>query len=66
MDLTAAVQAYLLIHGFSTVGAVVIFLVRNEHRITKLETTLSGLKESHDALTDYGTIRHDFSENPLT
>uniref|UniRef100_A0A6H1ZW90 YvrJ family protein n=1 Tax=viral metagenome TaxID=1070528 RepID=A0A6H1ZW90_9ZZZZ len=65
MDLSAAIQTYLVIHGVSTVGAVIVFLIRNEHRITKLETSLNNLKESHDALTDHGTIRHDFGENKL-
>lgn len=60
MDLSAAIQAYLLIHGISTVGAVIVFLIRNEHRITWVETTLNNLKESHDQLTDHGTIGHDF------
>ena len=58
MDLTAAIQTYLLVHGISTIGAVVIFLIRNEHRVTKLETTLNNLKESHDRLTNHGTIHH--------
>lgn len=65
MDGLAAIQAYLIAHGVSTVGAIIVFLVRNEHRITKLETSLNNLKESHDALTDHGTIRHDFSETKL-
>lgn len=58
MNLTTAIETYLLVHGLSTIGAVVIFLVRNEHRVTKLETTLNNLKESHDTLTDHGTIGH--------
>ena len=58
MDLTAAIQTYLLVHGVSTVGAVVIFLIRNEHRITKLETSFNNLKETHDRLTDHGTVPH--------
>lgn len=58
MDLTAAIQTYLAIHGISTIGAVVVFLIRNEHRVTKLETTLNNLKESHDTLTEHGTIGH--------
>ena len=59
IDLTTAVQSYLIIHGVSTVGAILIFLIRNEHRITQLETNLNNLKKSHDVLTDHGTIRHD-------
>lgn len=58
MDLTAAIQTYLLVHGLSTIGAVVIFLVRNEHRVTKLETSFNNLKETHDRLTNHGTIGH--------
>jgi len=58
MDLTAAIQTYLLVHGISTVGAVVIFLVRNEHRVTKLETSLDNLQKSHDIFTDHGRIGH--------
>lgn len=58
MNLTTAIETYLLVHGLSTIGAVVIFLIRNEHRVTKLETTLNNLKESHDTLTDHGTIGH--------
>ena len=58
MDLTAAIQTYLLVHGISTVGAVVIFLIRNEHRITKLEVSHDSLKASHDALTRHGTVSH--------
>ena len=58
MDLTGAVQTYLVIHGLSTIGAIVIFLIRNEHRITKVETTLNNLKDSHDQITSHGTIGH--------
>lgn len=58
MDLTAAIQTYLLVHGISTVGAVVIFLIRNEHRITKLETNFNNLQKSHDSLTNHGTKGH--------
>ena len=58
MDLTAAIQTYLVIHGISTIGAVLVFLIRNEHKVTKLETTLNNLKESHDTLTEHGTIGH--------
>ena len=65
MDGLAAIQTYLIAHGVSTVGAIIVFLVRNEHRVTKLETSLNNLKESHDVLTDHGTIRHDFGENKL-
>jgi NADH:ubiquinone oxidoreductase subunit 2 (subunit N) len=59
IDLTTAILYYLLIHGVSTIGAIIVFLIRNENRLTKLETSLNGLKESHDLLTDHGTMRHD-------
>ena len=59
IDLTTAVQTYLAIHGVSTIGTIIVFLIRNEHRITRLETRLNHLKESHDVLTDHGTMRHD-------
>ena len=58
IDPNTAIQTYLIVHGISTIGAVIVFLIRNEHRITKLETTLNNLKDSHDQLTDYGTIGH--------
>ena len=58
MDLISAIQAYLIVHGVSTVGAIIIFLIRNEHRITKLEVTLDSLKTSHDVLTGRGTVSH--------
>lgn len=58
MILTTSIIAYLIIHGISTIGAIIIFLIRNEHRITKLETSLDNLKQSHDKLTDYGTNPH--------
>lgn len=59
MDLTAAIQTYLAIHGISTIGAVVVFLIRNEHRITKMETRLDYLEKSHDTLTAKGRIGHE-------
>lgn len=49
MDLSAAIQSYLILHGVTTVGAIVIFLVRNEHRITKLETRLDYHEKSPHA-----------------
>lgn len=58
MDLTTAIQSYLLAHGITTVGAMVIFLIRNEHRITKMETRLDYLEKSHDTLTAHGTVPH--------
>lgn len=58
METIGVMQAYLLVHGLSTVGAVVVFLIRNEHRITKLETAFNNLKESHDSLTSYGNLPH--------
>lgn len=50
--------SYLIIHGISTIGVIVIFLIRNEHRITKIESDLTNLKTSHNVLTKYGTIGH--------
>jgi len=58
METIGGMQIYLLAHGLTTVGAVVVFLIRNEHRITKLEIELLKLNESHDRLTDYGTLGH--------
>ena len=49
---------YLLIHGVLTVGSVLAFFIRNEHRITKLEVSHDNLKTSHDVLTGHGTISH--------
>jgi len=49
---------YLAIHGFSTVGAIIIFLIRNENRLTKVEITLQLLKDQHDKITKYGTLPH--------
>lgn len=46
---------YLGLHAATTVGTVVVFLVRNEHRITKMETRLDYLEKSHDAYTAKGT-----------
>lgn len=65
MDLTSAIQTYLIVHGFSTIGVVVIFLIRNEHRVTKVETTLNILKETHDAITSHGTIQHRIDKTKL-
>ena len=41
------VGVYLLIHGTMTVGLLVGFLIRNEHRLTRLETKL----EDHERYT---------------
>ena len=49
---------YLGLHAVTTVGTVVIFLIRNEHRITKMETRLDYLEKSHDTLTAMGTLPH--------
>ena len=38
MDLSTAVQAYLIAHGSITIGAIITFVVRVEHRLTRLET----------------------------
>jgi hypothetical protein len=58
MDITTAITTYLLVHGLSTIGAIIIFLIRNEHRVTKLETSFNNLKETHDRLTGHGIIGH--------
>jgi hypothetical protein len=52
------VEIYLVAHAITTLGALAGFFIRNEHRITKLETSLSALKDQHDALTGIGTIPH--------
>ncbi len=57
--LPSYIEAYLAIHGVSTIGAIIIFLIRNEHRLTKLETSHQLLKESHDAMTNIGTKGHE-------
>ena len=38
MDLISSIQAYFIIHGIATLGAIVTFVIRVEHRLTKLET----------------------------
>ena len=40
-DLTTLMVSYLVIHGITTIGTIILFLIRNEHRITKLETRLN-------------------------
>ena len=50
--------SYLIIHGITTVGTMMLFLIRNEHRITKMETRLDYLEKSHDTLTARGTTPH--------
>jgi len=64
--MTETITTYLVIHGVTTVGAVIIFLIRNEHRITKLETTLTILKEQHDRLTAKGTAAHTIDHQKPT
>ncbi len=54
INLPAMIESYLLVHGVSTIGAIIVFLVRTEHRITKLETTLKDLKDIHDSIMLYG------------
>ncbi len=51
-------EYYLVIHGVSTIGAIIVFLIRNEHRLTKLETSYTNLKDQHDAITSVGTKGH--------
>jgi hypothetical protein len=43
---------YLVLHAITTIGAIVIFLIRTEHRITRAETILTLLKEQHDRYAD--------------
>lgn len=51
-------EIYLVIHGITTVGAIVGFFIRNEHRITKLETTLDILHREHTRImSQHGHIR---------
>ena len=38
MDLTTTLLTYLITHGVITIGAIITFVVRVEHRLTKLET----------------------------
>lgn len=54
------IETYLLLHGVSTIGAIILFLIRTEHRITKLETRLDDLKEEHDKITSLNTKHHSF------
>ena len=50
--------AYLIIHAIITLGALIGFLIRNEHRITAIEVNFKNLKNSHDILTNHGTLPH--------
>lgn len=49
-----AENSYLIIHGITTVGAILVFFIRNEHRMTKTETTLDLLLKDHDRRTAQG------------
>jgi hypothetical protein len=54
-------EIYLVIHGITTVGALVGFLIKNESRLTRLETTLKLFHDEHMRITGqvYGKdIRH--------
>lgn len=51
-------QIYLAVHGVTTLGTVIIFLIRNEHRLTRLETKQEALEKQHNVLTAYGTKPH--------
>lgn len=52
------IEIYLTIHGITTVGAIIGFFIRNEHRITKLETTLDILHREHTRImSQHGHIR---------
>ncbi len=46
-------HVYFVVHGVATVGATVAFLIRNEHRMTVLETKLNRLQQEHDNLTSF-------------
>lgn len=52
------IELYMVLHGLSTIGAITIFLIRNEHRITKLEVSHKDLKDQHNTLTAMGTTAH--------
>jgi len=52
------IQIYLAVHGVTTVGSLIAFLIRNEHRLTRLETKQESLEKQHNALTSYGTKPH--------
>lgn len=49
---------YLIFHAIVTLGVLIGFLIRNEHRITVIEVNLNNLKTSHDVLTHHGTVPH--------
>lgn len=51
--MTPEIIYYLGGHAFITIGAVIVFLVRTEHRMTKTETILTLLKEDHDRYVDH-------------
>ena len=53
---------YMIIHGLTTVGGLFTFLIRNENRMTKIETRLDVLGKQHDRLTNYGTDFHTFGD----
>lgn len=36
---------YLAIHGMATLGAILIFVLRIEHRITRLETKMEYIEK---------------------
>ena len=54
----AELTTYLLVHGIITVGSVLTFFIRNEHRITKVETTVALLKEQLDRHTSLAFDLH--------
>lgn len=43
---------YLISHGFVTIIALVSLAIRLEHRLTKIETDLSWLKENNSQCGD--------------
>ena len=59
MPITETVNIYLIIHGITTIGAVVAFLLRTEHRMTRTETRLDTIEKQHNVMTAYGLVPHN-------
>ena len=38
MNSSIAIQTYLIVHGIITIGSIITFVLRVEHRLTRLET----------------------------
>jgi hypothetical protein len=58
MPQNETITIYLLIHGITTIGAVIMFLLRTENRLTKTETRLDTIERQHNAITAYGMSPH--------